>query len=1073
MKGLIAWFARNNVVANLLLFVIIAAGAITLIDLKKEVFPEFSLDTVSISMDYRGAAPEEVEEAICVRIEEAIQGMVGIKKMTATAREGGASIVVEVLAGQDVRRILEDVKSRVDAIDTFPEEAEQPVIQEVTSRFQVINVSISGDTDLATLKRLGENTRDEITALPEISQAALLSTPPYEVSIEVSEEALRRWGLTFDQIANAVRRFSIDLPGGSVKTATGEILLRTKGQAYTGEEFERLPLLTRPDGTRIYLSDVAKVVDGFEDQAKSATLDGVPSVVVQVYRVGDQSAIEVADAVHAYIENAKTSLPEGIQMAAWQDSARMLKGRIDLLTKNAATGLALVFVMLALFMRLRLALWVCVGIPISFLGAIAMMPILDVSINQMSLFSFILVLGIVVDDAIVVGENISTKQHQTKKGYRGAVEGTYEVLVPVGFGVLTTMAAFAPMLFVDGIMGKIMVVFPLIILPTLFFSLLESNLILPCHLSHYKPLKRRPSSNLFMRIWNGSFDGIAAGLAWFVRRVYRPILAVALEWRYATVALALALALVTGGMVAGGIVKLTLFPTVESDNVVAFLTMPQDAPVSVTREAVEQIERAAIEVRAEIAEEEGEDQVALILSSVGEHPFRAVQSGPAAGDGAFSGENLGEVNIELRPSEGREMSAEEIGARWRERVGQIPGAVELTITTDLIGGGKAVDIQLSALDLNELQAAADRIKEELTTYAGVMEITDSYRGGKPEVKLALTSEGEALGLTLENLGRQVRQGFFGEEAQRIQRGRDDVRVMVRYPALARRSLGDLEQMRVRTPGGAEVPFSTVAVASLGRGPAAITRVDRNRAVNVQAEVDESITTGGDVLADLDAAFLPALMEQYRGVTYSFEGDQADFAESMDSLMRGFGAALFVMYSMLAIPLKSYIKPMIVLAAVPFGFIGAVWGHALLGMPLSFLSMCGMVALAGVVVNDGLVLVTFIHNYSGRHGTLAEAVKRAGEARFRAILLTSLTTSAGVLPLMLEKSLQAQFLIPMAVALAFGVLFATVVTLVLVPCLYIILNDIRRLVRRLMTGEPEPRYELSGVPVGGADAVAGD
>ena len=1071
MKGLIAWFARNSVVANLLLVVIVAGGAITLIDLKKEIFPEFSLDTISITMDYRGAAPEEVEESICVRIEEAIQGLIGIKKMTATAREGSASIVVEVLADQDVRRVLEDVKSRVDAINTFPEEAEQPVIQEVTSRFQVVNLSISGDTDLATLKRLGERTRDELTALPEISQASLLGTPPYEVSIEVSEEALRQWGLTFDQIANAVRRFSIDLPGGSVKTATGEILLRTKGQAYTGRDFERLPLLTRPDGTRIYLSDVANVVDGFEDQAKSATLDSVPSVVVQVYRVGDQSAIEVADAVHAYIEDTKASLPEGIAVAAWQDSSRMLKGRIQLLTKNAATGLLLVFVMLALFMRLRLAFWVCIGIPISFLGAIAMMPILDVSINQMSLFSFILVLGIVVDDAIVVGENISTKQSQTKKGYRGAVEGTYEVLVPVGFGVLTTMAAFAPMLFVDGIMGKIMVVFPMIILPCLFFSLLESNLILPCHLSHYKEPKRREDSNLLVRSWNGFFDGISTGLAWFVRRVYRPVLSTALEWRYATVALALATSLVTGGMVAGGFVKMTLFPTVESDNVVAFLTMPQDAPVSVTREGVEQIERAAMEIRAELAEEEGEDQVSLILSSVGEHPFRAVQSGPANSAGAFSGENLGEVNIELRPAEQREISAEQIGDRWRERVGQIPGAVELSITTDLIGGGKAIDIQLSALDLNELQAAADRIKEELATYAGVVDITDSYRGGKPEVKLALTSEGEALGLTLENLGRQVRQGFFGEEAQRIQRGRDDVRVMVRYPALARRSLGDLEQMRVRTPGGAEVPFSTVAVATFGRGPAAITRVDRNRAINVQAEVDDSITTGGEVLADLDAAFLPELMEQYRGVTYSFEGDQADFAESMDSLMRGFGAALFVMFSMLAIPLKSYIKPLIVLAAVPFGFVGAVWGHALLGMPLSFLSMCGMVALAGVVVNDGLVLVTFIHNYSGRHGTLVEAVKRAGEARFRAILLTSLTTSAGVTPLMLEKSLQAQFLIPMAVALAFGVLFATVVTLVLVPCLFMILNDVRRLLRRLIRGQSEPSFDLPAIAAGGA--VAGD
>ena len=605
MKALIAWFARNNVVANLLLLVIIAAGALTLIDLKKEIFPEFSLDAITVSMDYRGAAPEEVEEALCVRIEEAIQGLDGIKKMTSTAREGSASIVIELLTGYDVRRVLDDVKSRVDAIDTFPEDAEQPIIQEVTTRFQVINLSISGDTDLATLKRLGERTRDELTALPEISQAELLSVPPYEISIEVSEEALRRWGLTFDQIATAVRRFSIDLPGGSVKTATGEILLRTKGQAYTGAEYERLPLLTRPDGTRIYLSDVAKVVDGFEDQSKSAMLDGTPAVVVQVFRVGEQSAVDVADAVHAYIEESSSRLPEGIQIAAWQDSARMLKGRIALLSKNALTGLALVFVVLALFMRLRLAFWVCIGIPVSFLGAIAMMPVLGVSINMMSLFSFILVLGIVVDDAIVVGENISSAQARTQKGFRGAVEGTYEVLVPVSFGVLTTMAAFAPMLFVDGMMGKVMVTFPLIILPTLFFSLLESNLILPCHLSHYRKPKRRGAPNVAVRAWNGLFDGVSNGLDAFVRRIYRPALVVALEWRYLTLALMLACALITVGMVGGGYVKLVLFPVVESDNVVTFVTMPQDAPVAVTRQAVEQIERAALGLRRELAAEHG------------------------------------------------------------------------------------------------------------------------------------------------------------------------------------------------------------------------------------------------------------------------------------------------------------------------------------------------------------------------------------------------------------------------------------------------------------------------------------
>lgn len=1072
MNSIVAWFAKNSVVANLLLFVIAAAGLITIGGLKKEVFPEMSLDIVSIQVAYRGAAPEEVEQAVCIRIEEAIQGIDGIKKMTATANEGMGSVTVEILPEYDVREVLDDIKARVDAIDTFPEETERPVTQELTSRFQVINISISGDADQLTLKRIGERVRDELTAMPAISQAELLNAPPYEISIEVAEEALRRWGLTFDAVANAVRRSSIDLPGGSVKTETGEILLRTKGQAYTGLEFETLPLVTRADGTKILLRDVARVVDGFEETDQTAKMDGEPTVMVQVFRVGEQSAIEVADAVYEYIETAQSSMPSGISLTTWQDNAIMLRSRMDLLIRNAITGLLMVFVVLALFLRLRLALWVTVGIPISFLGSLAMMPVFDVSINMMSLFSFILVLGIVVDDAIVVGENIATTQKRDKEGLNAAIKATQEVAVPVIFGVLTTMAAFAPMLFVSGIMGKIMRVFPLIIIPTLFFSLVESKLVLPAHLSHYKEKKKRDKPNIFSRVWNGFFDFFSDGLEFFIQRVYRPTLEIALEWRYLTMSLALVSVLVTMGLVGGGMVKFVLFPEVESDNTVAFLTMPQEAPAEVTATGVAKIERAAIELREELIAERGTDEFTHILASVGEHPFRLVQSGPGRGAANFSGSHLGEVNIALAPSETRTITAAEIADRWREKVGQIPGAVELTINSDLIGGGKAIDIQLTGLDLDRVQEAAGVIKAKLAEYAGVVDITDSFRGGKPEIKLAITSKGEALGLTLQDLGRQVRQGFFGEEAQRIQRGRDDIRVMVRYPEDARRSIGDLEDMRVRTPAGDQVPFSTVAVASMGRGFATIARVDRNRSINVQAEVDESVTTGGEVLDSLNVAFLPELLAQYPGISYSFEGSQADMAESMSGLVTGFGVAMFVMYALLAIPLKSYIQPLIVLAAVPFGMVGAIWGHVLLGMPVSFLSMCGMVALAGVVVNDSLVLVNFTNACSTRFGSLEEAVRTAGVARFRPILLTSLTTAAGVTPLILEKSLQAQFLIPMAVALAAGVLFATVVTLVFVPASYLILEDLKNFVGWLYSGHKAEVHVLPE-PVIQQQRVAGD
>ncbi len=1069
MKGLIAWFVRNHVVANLLLFVIVAAGAITLGDLKTEVFPQFSLDTVRITAEYRGAAPEEVEDAICLRVEEAIQSLEGIKKISSTAAQGAATIMVEIQLGYDVRTLMEDIKAQVDAIDTFPDDVEKPIVQELSSRFQVINVSVSADADFATLKHLGVRVREEIKALPEVSHADLLSAPPYEIAIEVSEAALRRWGLSFDQVANAVRRFSVDLPGGSVKTPTGEVLLRTKGQAYTGEEFEQVPLLMRPDGTRILLSDVAKVVDGFEDIRLSALLDGKPSVVVKVYRVGDQNALDVADAVYRYIDTARATFPSGVEIATWQDSSRLLKSRIDLLVRNAMTGLVLVFVVLALFMRLRLAFWVTIGIPISFLGAIALMPVFDVSINMMSLFSFILVLGIVVDDAIVVGENIHSTQVRTGKGMSGAVRGTYQVLVPVIFGVMTTMAAFSPMLFVPGIMGKIVRVFPLIVIPTLFFSLVESKLILPCHLRHYKKPSGRARRNPVARAWDGFFGLFSSSLEWFVSHVYRPFLAVALEWRYLTASIGLGTILVTAGMVGSGKVRWILFPEVESDAVVAFVTMPMESPVTVTADAVDVLGRTVAELRRELESELGSDQVLHIMSSVGEQPYRVVQSGPAADGSSFQGEHLGEVHVELVPAEQREVAAASVADRWRAKIGQIPGATELTITSDLIGGGKAIDLQFTASDMETLVQASEVAKAKIAGYPGVIEVTDTYKGGKPELNLSLTSEGEALGLTLEGLGRQVRQAFFGEEAQRIQRGRDEVRVMVRYPQQDRRTVGALETMRVRTPAGDEVPFSTVAVAAMGRGPTSISRVDRRRSVSVQAEVDEAVTSGSEVSSALQEEFLPGLVARFPGLVYSFEGDEADFAESIDGLARGLAAALFVMFAMLAIPLRSYAKPAIIVSSIPFGMVGAIWGHYLLGMDVSFLSLCGMVALAGIVVNDGLVLVSFIEEYRRKHGTLHQAVVRAGQARFRAILLTSLTTAAGVTPLMLEKSIQAQFLVPTAVALSSGVLFATVVTLVMVPTLYLVLDDFRLGWRWLVHGKPLRRAARRPT----ATAVSGD
>ena len=1051
MKSVIGWFVRNGVASNFLLVIIVVCGVIVLSDLKQEITPEFSLDIITVSAEYRGASPLEVEEAICLRVEDALQSVEGIKRMTAVANEGRAAVTLELLTGSDVRRVLEDVKTSVDAIDTFPDAVEKPVVQELTSRRRIVNVAIAGETDLATLKRIGEDVRDGLTALPEISQAELFNVPLYEISIEVSEEALRRWGLTFDMVANAVRASSVDMPAGSVKTESGEILFRARGEASSGPEFESLPLLARPDGTRIYLRDVATVIDGFEDRAVSARFNGEPAVLVQVFRVGEQSAIEVSRAARAFVDRTSASAPDGIEISIWQDRALDLEGRVALLVRNAFSGLALVFVVLALFMRPRLAFWVTVGIPVSFLGAIALMPVLGVSINMFSLFSFILVLGIVVDDAIVVGENIHATRLRTGKGISAAVRGTHEVLVPVTFGVLTTMAAFAPMLFVAGILGKVVVVFPLVILPTLIFSLIESSLILPSHLAHANRSSAPANMSLAARLWNGFFDLFSDGLDWIIRRAYRRLLRHALQWRYLTIAIALFSVLLTVGLIGSGAVRLLLMPPAESNDVVAFLTMPRDAPGESTSRGIARLERTAVELRREFEEEDGQDPVAHVLVSLGEHPYRAVTGGPSGSIRAEQGEYLGEVHLELLPAELRMTSAEEIADRWRDKVGRIPGAVEASIEHDLFGLSKPIDLQLSGPDLDEVREAVESVKAELARYVGVIDITDTYRAGKPEVDLALTSEGEALGLTLQGLGRQVRQGFFGEEVQRIQRNRDEIRVMVRYPRGDRGSLGDLERIRVRTPPGSEVPFSTVATASVGHGPASVTRVDRQRSISVQAGVDLSATTSEQVLAALEGEFLPNLASRYPDVTWSVEGDQAAYDESLDGLGMGFAVILLVMFGLLAIPLKSYLTPAIILSAIPFGMVGAVWGHAILGLELSFVSLCGMVALAGVVVNDGLVLVAFIDRNARHEATLRDAVQKAGEARFRAILLTSLTTSAGVTPLILERSLQAQFLIPMAVALGSGVLFATFVTLVLVPSLYLVADDLRSRARWLARG----------------------
>lgn len=1065
MNRAIAWFASNHVAANLLMAVLVVGGLLSLPGIKQEIFPELDLDVVSVRVDYPGATPEEVEEAICVRIEEQLQGLQGVKRIRSTASEGYGSVSVELLAGEDVRRRLGEIRTRVDGIDTFPDNAEKPVVEQADFRFQVLDVAVSGTADERTLKRLGEQTRDEIAALPGITDVELVSARPYEVSIEVSELTLRRHGLTFDDVVHAVQRSSLDLPGGSVKTSGGEILLRTRGQAYLGEDFEKIVLLSRPDGTRLRLGDVANVVDGFEETDQLTRFDGTPAVVVQVYRVGQQSALEVSSAVKAYVAEATHKVPENVTLTVAQDDARFLRGRIDTLLSNARSGFLLVILVLALFLRLRLALWVSLGVPLSFLGALLLLPSMDVSINLISLMGFIVVLGIVVDDAIIVGENAHTEQLRTKSNLLGAIAGAQGVATPVVFGVLTTMAAFAPMLWVPGPMGRIARVIPVVVCLCLLFSLLESLFVLPAHLGHGTSVDA-PATNRISQRWRDFQDGIARGLKYFIEEVYRPTLEWALEYRYLAVSLGLGMLMLTMGMLGGGWIKFVFQPDVEGDVTVAYVTMPQGTPPGITHAAVAQLEEAALAVAAEVdagrETPEGEEETSVfahLITSVGQQPYRLKQAtGPAAfAAGKATGSHLGEVQIEVVEAEKREETVAALTQRWREVTGAIPGAEELTFTSTIMSAGAPVDIELSGTDLERLRVAARWVKQQLATYPGVIDIADSFRGGKPELELELLPSAESLGLSVEDLGRQVRQAFYGHEVQRIQRGRDDVPVMVRYPADQRRSLGDLEGMRIRTASGDAVPFSAVALASLSEGFSSIRRVDRRRIVTVTADVDPAVANSNEVLADFKRDFLPDLTSIHPGIHMSFEGEQREQSEFLGALARGWLIALLVIYGLLAIPLRSYLQPMVIMSAIPFGLLGAAWGHVLMGHDFSMFSVIGVVALSGVVVNDSLVLVVHVNKKRDEGLALADALVNAGQARFRAILLTSLTTFAGLTPLLLETSVQARMLIPMGISLAFGVIVATAITLLLVPAGYLILED--------LVGTRATKNVLSPVPVG--------
>lgn len=1055
MRGAVKWFTRNHVAGNFVMLAVLLAGFTTWFKLKKEIFPDLALDAVMVSIPYPNATPEEAERGVCVPVEEAIADLQGIKKIRSTSSQSVGTVLIEVETGYNVRNVMGDVKSRVDAIDNFPEQAETPVIEEIIIKNPVINITLTADTDEATLRKLAEQVRDDLLTYQSppssklgdffakafrgedsISQVEIAGTRPYEISIEVSEERLRELNLKLSDIAAAVRASTIDLPGGSIRTERGEIILRALGKRYEAAEMADVPVATLADGSVIRLGDVAELIDGFEDIDLSSRFDGREALLINVYRVGNEDTLALAGMVRQYVADANQRLPEGVELSIWNDQSLYLVGRLDLLKRNAITGLILVLFVLTLFLRPSLAFLVALGIPVSFAGGIWLMPYFGISVNMISLFAFILVLGIVVDDAIVTGENVYTRIQRGEHPSIAAWKGTSEVGTIVVFGVITTMIAFTPMLGLSGVSGKIWPNIPLVVIPTLFFSLIQSKFVLPAHLALLSPTNREKKVNILFRTQRR----IADGLERFVEKIYQPALGVALNWRYVTTTGFISVLVITLGFVATGIMQFKFFPDVEGDILSAKVELVQGVPFEETRRTIERIEAAAVELGERYQARNGDSVIRHILSSAGTQPF---QTGVSVG-GPPVATHIGEVTIELSSAGGRSITSEKLVAEWRRLTGEIPGVVELSFQAETAAGGNAIDVNLTGPDLELLEAATAFAKEGLNDFSGVIDISDSNRAGKDELRFEeLTPAGRALGLRLDDVAAQVRDAFYGNEVQRLQRGRDEVKVMVRFPADARRTLASLEDMNVRTSTGDEVPLKQVVQMSPGRGPAVIERTDRQRSIKITADVEPGINAN-EVVSGFTSNTLDLISEKFPGIRYSFEGEQKDQNDSVREIGIGFLAALIGMYVIISIPLRSYAQPLIIMSVIPFGLVGAIWGHALLGLNLSIMSMCGLVALAGVVVNDSLVMVDYVNRHRKESPTLREAAIRAGGRRFRAIILTSLTTFVGIMPMILETDVQGRFLTPMAVSLAFGILFATVITLFLVPCIYLILEDTKNL-----------------------------
>ena len=1015
-NGPIAWMTRNSIAANLLMMLLLGGGVWTMFTMQKEVFPNFLLDNVEIVVGYPGAAPEEVEQGILQPIEQALRDVDGIDEISSYSREGRAYVDVQLVAGEPRMRVFQDIDQAVNRIRTFPDQIEQPEVRLDSRQREVMRIDLYGNIPRKPLRKLGEQLRDQLQSHKDITQLEFWKAPPYVTHVEIPRQTLREYGLTLSQIANVIRRSSQDVAAGSIQSNSGEILLRVKGRKQYAAEFADIEILSSRNGQVVKLGDIANVFDGFEDYGFQQQFNQEPSIEIEVYRVGSQSPQDVANAVYETMDEFESVLPPGVKWRLDQNNAKEFKDRLGLVMKNALMAVVIVFGILALFLEIRLAFWVMMGMVVSFIGGILLLPVVGVSINMISLFGFLVVLGIVVDDAVVVGENVYEERQTQGDLEIAAIDGTREVSGPVTFSILTNIVAFIPLMFIPGEMGKFWSPLPWVVVIVLLLSLVESLFILPAHLAHTKR-KQRESGTV------GGQHLISRTFTRLVNLLYRPLLKFCLHFRYVTATLALALLVVLGGYALSSHMGMVMMPELSANEIEAGVRMP----TGTTPDQAAAIANAVTSASLEMFEK---------------HDLYRCAEGIKTN---VRGEGFIDVEIVMKPPNERDITSNEVIDLWREQLGDIDGVNQISFRAERGPGGHRRDIQidLSHSDIDVLEKATAALVERVGSYANTRDVNDNYDRGKTQFDFKLKPEGRALGLTDENLGDQLRGAFFGSLALRLLRGMNEIEVRVKLPEEQRKNLHHLEDLIIQAPGGSEVPLLDVAEIEEAQAFNRINRVNGRRVIGISMDAEPAGAVN-QVIAALRAEELPKLREDFPGITWEFSGSNAEMRAATSTLWSHFALALAVIYSLLAVAFRRYIQPLIVIIAIPFGMVGALIGHIILGYDLSLVSVMGVIALSGVVINDSLIMLDYANRLREKNHSALESISLAGVRRFRPIMLTTLTTFGGLMPLIFERSLQAQYIIPMAISLGFGILFATAIILVLVPCLYMIQEDLHGL-----------------------------